>query len=413
MASNPSVVQSHPPTAERGESSRFRGLWPLDPEIDFLNHGSFGSCPLAVLEEQNELRMLLEREPIRFLDNELEQRVDAARGVLAEFLGGRAEDLVFVPNATAGVNAVVRSLDFGPGDELLTTDHEYNACANVLRFVAERTGAKVVTANIPLPIRDPGEVTQRILDCVTPRTRLALVDHVTSPTGLIFPIEEIVRALNERGVDTLVDGAHSPGLTPIELDALGAAYYTGNCHKWICSPKGSAFLHVRSDRQHLIRPHLISHGHNTPRTDRSKFQIEFGWTGTGDPSAMLCTPSALHFMQGLLDGGWPAVMEANRALALRARKIVGEALGVEPIAPESMIGPMASFPLPDLDGEPVVPPIRFDPLKIALERQYRIQIPIFPWPQHPKRMIRLSAQLYNDIEQYERLAAALRTLLAR
>mgnify|MGYP002620588566 CR=1 FL=1 len=393
--------------------SRFRELWPLDPEIDFLNHGSFGSCPIKILDEQTELRMLLEREPIRFLDNELERRMDDARSVLAEFLGGRAEDLVFVPNATAGVNAVVRSLEFGPGDELLTTDHEYNACANVLRFVAERTGAKVVTAHIPLPIRDPGEVTQRILDCVTPRTRLALVDHVTSPTGLIFPIEAIVRALNERGVDTLVDGAHSPGLTPIDLDGLGAAYYTGNCHKWICAPKGAAFLHVRSDKQHLIRPHIISHGHNTPRTDRSKFLIEFGWTGTGDPSAMLCVPGALRFMKGLLEGGWPAVMGANRALALRAREIVGAALGVEPIAPESMIGPMASFVLPDHDGEPVMPPIRFDPLKIALEREHRIQIPIFPWPQHPKRMIRLSAQLYNDIGQYDRLAAALRTLLGR
>jgi len=387
-----------------------RAHWALDPELDFLNHGSFGACPIPVLEAQAALRRRLEAEPVRFLVRELEPLVDAARAELARFVGADPADLAFVPNATYGVNSVLRSLELAPGDELLTTDQEYNASRNALEYVAGRSGAKVVVAHVPFPLSGPGEVTRAILSRASDRTRLLLVDHVTSQTGLVFPVAELVRAFSSRGIDTLVDGAHGPGMVPLDLEALGAAYYTGNCHKWICAPKGAALLHVRRDRQDRIRPLAISHGANSPRTDRSRFQLEFDWTGTHDPTPYLCVPEALRFVGSLLPGGWPEVMAKNRALALSGRRALCEALRIAPPCPESMIGSLASVPLP-AGGAPPGTPLATDPLQDALFFQHRIEVPVAAWPAPPKRVLRISAQLYNAPEQYRRLAAVLPELL--
>ena len=217
---------------------------------------------------------------------ELEPLLDDARATLAEFVGADPAAIAFVPNATAGVNAVLRSLDLDRHDELLVTTHEYNASRNALEYVAGIAGAKVIPIDVPFPIASSDDIVERVLAAVTDRTRLLLIDHVTSQTGLIFPIAQIIEELNRRGIDTLVDGAHAPGMFPLNLDTLGAAYYTGNLHKWVCAPKGAAFLYVRENRRIGIRPVVISHGANATRTDRSRFHLEFDWPGTFDPTAM-------------------------------------------------------------------------------------------------------------------------------
>ncbi|HMC33384.1 MAG TPA: aminotransferase class V-fold PLP-dependent enzyme [Myxococcales bacterium] len=379
--------------------------------MDFLNHGSFGACPKPVLEAQTELRARMERQPLQFLARDLEGLLDEARGDLARFIGADPDDLAFVPNATSGVNTVIRSLELEPGDELLTTDHAYNACRNALRW-QERRGAKVVVAAVPWPIAGPSQVVDAVLGAVTARTRLALLDHVTSPTGIIFPVEEIVGRLQERGIDSLIDGAHAPGMVPLDVRGIGAAYFTGNCHKWLCAPKGAAFLYVRRDRQQRIRPLTISHGANAARTERSRFRLEFDWTGTDDPTPFLCIPHALRFLGSLVPGAWPDLIERNHALAVCGRKLLCEALRVEAPAPEEMLGSLASVPLPDAKGEmPLARGVFWHPLQRALLERHDIEVPVMPFPALPRQLIRISAQAYNSEDQFARLAAALRTEL--
>ncbi len=317
-----------------------------------------------------------------------------------------------MPNATAGVSTVVRSLDLGPGDELLTTDHAYNACKNALDCVAAQARAQVVVAPLPFPIAGPDAVVDAVLARVSPRTRLALIDQVTSPTALVLPVDRLVAALAERGVDTLVDAAHAPGMLPLHLDATGAAYTTGNFHKWLCAPKGAAFLHVRRDRQPRILPLCTSHGANSPRHDRSRFRLEHDWTGTFDPAAYLCVPESLAFLEALQPGGVGAWMEQNHASAVAAQRVLCDALGIAPPRPDTMIGAMASVPLPDVPATRGAPagPLSFDPLQEALFSRFGIEIPVFPWPGPPHKLLRVSTPAYVVPEDVERLVAALREL---
>lgn len=386
-------------------------LWPLDPDVIFLNHGSFGACPTEVLRHQAELRARMEAEPVRFLLRELPDRLAAARQDLGAFVGADADDLAFVTNATSGVNAVLRSLSLAPGDDLLVTDHAYRACRNAIDFVAAGAGARVVVASVPFPVGSPGAVVEAVLATVTPRTRLALLDHVTSPTGLVLPIDDLVAALATRGVDVLVDGAHAPGMLPLDLRGLGAAYYSGNCHKWLCAPKGAAFLWVRRDRQADVRPLTISHGATASQPDRSRFRLEFDWTGTGDPTAWLTVPTCIEYLGSLVEGGWPALRARNRALALEARKLLCEALEVDAPCPDAMVGTLAAVPLPDGSARQLGWR-QTEPLQQRLFDHWGIEAPIVSWPAPPRRLVRVSAQLYNDRDQYVRLAAALRKELA-
>jgi isopenicillin-N epimerase len=386
-------------------------LWSLDGSVVFLNHGSFGACPTEVLRHQAALRAELEAEPVRFLSRELDDRLDAARAALAAFVGADPDDLAFVANATGGVNAVLRSLPFRTGDELVTTDHAYNACRNALEFVAARAGATVAIVAIPFPVASPDAVVEAVLARVTPRTRLALLDHVTSPTGLVLPIERLIAELAARGVEVLVDGAHAPGMVPLDLATLGATYYSGNGHKWLCAPKGAAFLWVRRDRQPAVRPLTISHGANATRPGRSRFRLEFDWTGTADPTAWLSVPRAIEYLGALLPGGWPALMARNRALALEARRLLGAAAGTPLPCPDAMIGSLASVVLPD-GPTTDIGWRRPDPLQDRLFDEWRIEVPVMSWPAPPRRLIRISAQLYNARDDYVRLAEALGKELA-
>jgi isopenicillin-N epimerase len=376
--------------------------WSLDPSITFLNHGSFGACPLPVLAKQQQLRAQMEQQPLQFFERDLEALLDEARFELAAFIGAEPDNLAFVPNATTAINTVLRSLRFQPGDELLTTNQEYNACRNALNYVADRYGLKVVVTEVPFPIQAPEQIIDAIVGCVSASTRLALIDHVVSQTGLIFPLTELVQALTERGVETLVDGAHAPGMVPLNLQSLGATYYTGNCHKWLCAPKGAAFLYVQHDRQAVIRPLTISHGANAPRTDRSRFRLEFDWTGTDDPTAYLCVPEAIRVMGSLLPESWDGVMATNHALAIAARHRLCEVLGLLPPCPDAMLGSLAVVPLPD--GNPQW-------LQDSLLERYQIEVPIVPYPTPCSRLVRISAQLYNRLEQYDFLATAIAALL--
>jgi len=383
--------------------SRWADLWPLDPAVAFLNHGSFGSCPTAILEKQSELRARMERESVDFLVRELPGHLAGARAALAAFVGADADDLAFVPNATAGINAVARSLAFGPGDEILTTDHAYAACRKTLDYVASRAGARVVVAPISFPLHSEEEIVSAVLSRVASRTRLAMLDHVTSPTALVFPIARLVAELSARGVDTLVDGAHALGMVPLELSRLGAAYYTANAHKWLCAPKGAAFLHVRKDRQKGLHPVAISHGY---AGGEARFRDEFDWTGTIDPTPALTIPFCIEYLGGLVPGGWPALMERNRGLALRAREIFLERLGGRPPCPDSMVGAMAAVVLP--------PPSRSSSL-FGLDREalcdrmraHDVESWFHPSPSAGAMLVRLSAQLYNTEAQFARLAALL------
>ncbi|MFQ4142828.1 aminotransferase class V-fold PLP-dependent enzyme [Chlorogloeopsis sp. ULAP02] len=386
--------------------SYFRDLWLLDQKVTFLNHGSFGACPKEILTMQEDLRSQLEQEPLRFFTREWEPLLDEAKSKLAVFVGAEAENLVFVPNATTGVNCVLRSLVFHPEDEILTTNHEYNACCNALDFIASRTGARVVVAKVPFPLESPQQVLEAILEQVSSKTRLALLDHVTSQTGLIFPLQQLVQQLQERGVDTLVDGAHAPGMLALNLREINATYYTGNCHKWLCAPKGAAFLYVRRDQQPVIRPLTISHGANSPRTDKSRFQLEFDWMGTDDPTAYMCVPKSIAFLGSLLPGGWDELRQRNHQLVLQARKLLCEALEVLPPCPDEMIGSMAVIPMPAaLENR------NFISVRDELFDRFNIQVQIVPWQETPKLLVRISAQIYNTIEEYEYLGRAIAQIL--
>jgi isopenicillin-N epimerase len=397
--------------------------WRLDPAVTFLNHGSFGACPGPVLDVQREWQDRMEAEPVRFLARELDGHLVASRAALGEFVGADPDDLAFVTNATGAVNAVVRSLSFKPGDEILTSDHEYNAILNVLRHVAERDGARVIVARLPFPGTSAEDVVDRVLAAANSRTRLVVISHVTSPTAIVMPVERLVPALAERGIDTLVDGAHAPGMLPLDLDGLGAAWYAGNLHKWVCAPKGAAFLHVRRDRQTGVRPGTISHGANSPVGPRSRFRLEFDWQGTLDPSPWLSVPAALTFVGGLVEGGWPGVMALTHALALEARGSLDTALvkgtGSD-TTPGDMLGSMTALAMPrdgPLGGPAAADqssPLDADPLQTVLFDRYAIEVPIVGWPvpaaestEPIRRVMRVSAALYNDRADVDRLVAAL------
>ncbi len=391
----------------KGLRSEFASFWNFDPETVFLNHGSFGACPTEVNNYRAGLLDRLEKQPVNFIQREYMPRITGIIEKLENFTGASPGSIVLVTNTTTGINTVLSNLSINPGDELVTTGQEYFSSANILRTSAAKYDAKCVEVQIESPVSGPDQVIDSILSGVTPRTVLVLIDHISSPTGMIFPVKELVSRLDLLGIDVLVDGAHGPGMVPLNLDELGAAYYTGNCHKWMCAPKTAALLYVRPDKQRNFRPALMSHIASDFDVEMSDFQIEFFWNGTIDPTPRMSIPFTIDFMESLHPGGWTGIMNENHEKAIRAERLICGRLGIEPSCPESMIGSMAAIPLSWKPPSDLPPPEGSDPLQNWLFREKQIEIHVTFTSIPHGRFLRLSAQIYNSDAEFEYLCESL------
>ncbi|KAF4982153.1 hypothetical protein FZEAL_2176 [Fusarium zealandicum] len=385
------------------------GDWQIRNDILYLDNGAFGACPTAVVDKQKEIRQWIEENPHEFYERSYITALEASKETLAGFLHADPSDLVLLPGATHGLNVVIQSLNYNQGDEILTTNHAYSSVRMALEYVAKRDGAHLVVIDLPLQVTGPTDILQRILAGVTSRTRLAVIDHIPSRSGLVLPAKEIVHELESLGVDTLVDGAHAPGMIPLNLEDINAAYYVANCHKWMCAPRGVGFLHVRRDHAEKIKPLVIARSpYVVSRSKHSSLQHSFGWMGTYCPSAVLSLPCSINHLETVMPGGYSGLTSRNHDLAVLARRIICKAIGIPVPCPDSMIAAMATIPLPDspgLEQEGMLP------IQQALWKEHGIVIPVYSWPSYPKRVIRLSVQAYNSLDQYLKLADCLRMVL--
>jgi isopenicillin-N epimerase len=391
VSTEPQSIQPPPvPPALQGIKSQ----WMLRPDITFLNHGSFGALPRKVFEAQRHWRERLEAEPVELLGRRGVELLDSAKQPLAEFLRMAPQDFGLVTNATEGINAVLRALPRDrreARDELLTTTHVYNAVRKAMQFVAVRDGWRYREIDVPLPVTSADEIADRVISALSDRTRLLVIDHVTSPTALIFPVKQIAEQCAKRGIDILIDGAHAPGMLDLDVPALGATYYAGNLHKWCCAPKGSGFLWVRRDRQNEVHPSIISHHLG------EGFKAEFGWQGTRDVSAWLTIPAALQFMADL---GWQTMRSHNHALATWAHAMLAASLKLPNLSPldGSLLGSMASLPLP--------PPLhtmseaQICQVQQRLYDEFRLEMPLMLW--QGKYYFRVSCPAYVGADDLRR-----------
>ena len=394
---------------KKPKENPLKGNWLLNSDTVFLNHGSFGATPRIVLEEQKKWQKLIEKDPVKFFDDIAPNALLESRKAIAAFVGCHHDDIAFVENATSGVNTILRSLDFNENDEILVPNHAYQACRNTIDFVAKKAGAVVVTCEIPFPVDNEQIIIEKILDCVSKKTKLALIDTVTSPTGLRMPFEKIVKLLEDRGIRVLLDAAHGIGMIPLNLDEIGASFTTSNCHKWLCAPKGSAFLHVRKDMQELIHPLTISHGMTFPLNGISRFRHEFDWTGTRDISAWCVIPFVINEISKIANMDWEGIMRHNNDLVIQARNLICEILEITPPCPDEMLSTIATIKL-NFENFSNLSIYESDSIHIELLEKYNIQVPVWYWPNPEGRYIRISAQLYNHLEEYEYLALALKNV---
>lgn len=401
-------MPNSPATGSYGPPSRLAEQisheWMLDSSITFINHGCFGARPRAVSQAQQRWRELIEARPIELIDRRRDDLLATAKQAVGRFVGGNPEDFGFITNATGGINAVLQSLTLNPGDELLTVNHVYNAVRQAMKHVAQRSGANVIELAIPLPVHSPQQLLDAIEAGITDRTRLVVVDHITSPTALIFPIKQIIEACEKRSIDVLVDGAHAPGMVDLDIAALNPAYYSANLHKWACAPMGTAMLWVRPDRQADIHPTTVSHFYG------EGLAAEFAWQGTRDMSGWFVAPDAIDYMQEHY--GWDRVLEHNHQMATWVQHMLCEKwgrFGVEPTTPldGSMIGSMTTLRLPESMKQKFETPID---LHNRLYDEFKIEAPIFDWDD--AWWIRASCQVYNIPEHYEQLADAVTKILS-
>ncbi len=377
----------------------------LDPDIVFLNHGSYGACPREVFADYQGWQLELERNPVQFLGRRSAALLATARQRLADYLCSRGADLVFVANATTGVNIVARSLALQPGDEVLGTDHEYGACEAAWRVVCEQRGARYISVPVPLPY-DDAAWSQRLLAAATPRTRLMMASHISSTTALIFPVAQLCAAARELGILTLIDGAHAPGHIDVDIEGIGADFYTGNCHKWLCGPKSAGFLHSRPEHQGWIEAPVVSWGHVAQDlgghtgfdayTGSTPFERRLQWQGTRDISACLAVPAAIDFQQR---HDWPTQRQRCHEAALQTQVRVLARNGLAPVAPDSAYGQMLAIPVRADDAAA---------LRQRLFDDYRIEVPV---TRHGERVfVRISVQAYNTPSELDALVRALAEL---
>lgn len=367
--------------------------WMLEPGVDFLNHGSFGAVPRAVFDAQTEWRRRIEAAPVEMIARRRVELIDAAKRPVGEWLGMRDADFGLVTNATEGINAVLHSLRFRPGDELLTTTHVYHAVRQAMKYTCARSGAAYREVDVPLPACSSQAIADTVIGGLSDRTRILVIDHVTSPTALVFPVEAIAVTCAARGIDVLIDGAHAPGMIPLNVGRTGAAYYVGNLHKWGFAPRGAAFLWVRPDLQERVHPAVVSHFYN------EGFGREFSWQGTRDLSAWLAVPAAIEFTHAL---GAEAIRAHNHALATWAHQMLCDRMNVaEPLSPldGSMLGSMAALPLTEKISE--LTDVQLEALQQRLYDVHRVEVPLMRFGS--RVLLRVSCQVFNHARQYERV----------
>jgi isopenicillin-N epimerase len=379
-----------------------RELFLLDPNIVYLNHGSFGACPRPVFRNYQSWQKQLEKQPVKFLGSELNDLLFSARKILGSFIKVPVEDIVFIPNATHGVNIIARSIKLSPGDEVLSTDHEYGACDYIWQFNCQKLGAIYKKQTIDLPVESAEEIMEKFWQGVTPHTKLIFISHITSPTSLQLPIELICRRAQNSGILTVIDGAHAPGQIPLDLSRLGADFYTGNCHKWMMSPKGAGFLYAKPEVQNQIEPLIVSWGYQSKSTPprESSFIDYLQWTGTYDPAAYLSVPTAINFME---QNHWSVVQMECHNLLRSAIKRICDQNKMTPLYPldSSLFHQMGTIPMPKLR--------EISELKTRLLSDFNIEIPCLEW--NDKQFIRLSIQGYNTGAEIDLLIHALSILI--
>lgn len=371
----------------------------LDPKIHYLNHGSFGACPQPVLDTQREWQRSMEARPVEFLDRKIAGNMQASREALASFLGAKRDDIVYFPNPTTAINMVARNLDLKPGDEILSSDHEYGAMDRTWQFIAEKAGARYLKVKIELPVSDHDAFVEQFWSGVTESTRVIFLCHITGQTALIFPVAEICRRARQSGILTIIDGAHAPGQIPVDLSAIQPDIYTGACHKWMSAPKGSAFLYASPEVQPWLDPLVVSWGFNAEHPSSSQYVDYHEWQGTRDMSAFLSVPAAIAFQESY---DWASVQARCHQQVVEARNAVHALTGMEKICPDGpeWLGQMAAIPLPELD---------ISSLKARMYDEFYIEIPVYRW--NGKPFLRISIQVYNKPEDVAALIEALRVLL--
>ena len=369
----------------------------LDPDITFLNHGSFGACPKTVCDNLQDWQNRVEKEPVQFFETDIFPLLADSRKALGKFLGCEGDDLVYYPNPTHAVNAVARSLKLKAGDEVLGTNHIYGALDFTWQQVCKDTGAEFIKADLPLPINSKDEFLNIFFSYVSNKTRVIFISHITSMTAMIFPVNEIIQFARQRDIITIIDGAHVPGHLPLRLTELDPDIYTGACHKWMCSPKGTSFLYVKKEMQENIHPLIVSWGWESENPSNTKFLDWHEWQGTRDMSAFLTIPEAVKFMD---DNDWPNVSRKCREMVIQTRNQLLNYLNISPPCPDDWLGQMASIPLPFNDAVEI---------KNLLLNKYHIQVPVFTW--EGKVYLRYSIQAYNSESDLEKLLSAIKELL--